>query len=345
MEIATIVKSVSNLLEADLIGDAITILWHAGEPLTLPVSYYRSAFAAIRGIVPALTVITHSFQTNGLLINEEWCDLINEYGLEIGVSLDGFDILHNEYRRTWNNKETFHLVIKAINVMKSKKININIISVVTKSTLSYAADFYNFFLNMGINSIGLNIEEIEGANNASSFAGNGGGLDESKKQVKIFLEEVYKLHLVNNRPFKIREFIWAENKIARADLNPKNLIFTQLTDTYRTITIAYNGNFSTFSPELIINQSPIYGDFILGNVWNTGFIEALNMPKFILINQDLILGLEKCKQTCDYYGLCSGGTPSNKVSEHGTLNCSVTQYCKLAFQAPIDVVLSYLQDA
>lgn len=124
MEIGTVIKSVSNLLEADLIGSALTILWHAGEPLTIPISYYRNAFIAIREIIPESTTITHSFQTNGLLLNEEWASLINEYGLEVGVSLDGFDALHDEYRRTWNNKGTFNYVMNAIDVLKKNKIKL-----------------------------------------------------------------------------------------------------------------------------------------------------------------------------------------------------------------------------
>lgn len=196
---------------------------------------------------------------------------------------------------------------------------------------------------MGVNSLGLNIEEIEGANFESSFEQSRNNLEEIKDKVRGFLEKIYSMHLSHNRPFKIREFTWAENKVAYADLNPKKLIHTQLTGVYRTITVDSFGNFSTFSPELIINKSSIYGDFVLGNVWNVGFVEVLDLPKFIRINNDLLSGLEKCRETCEYYGLCSGGTPSNKVSEFGTLNCSETQYCQLALQAPIDVVISHLR--
>src|ERR1700681_2205323 len=50
--------------------EGLSVVWHAGEPLVLPVAFYRRAFAIIDGLKPAGLVVTHSFQTNGTLIDD-----------------------------------------------------------------------------------------------------------------------------------------------------------------------------------------------------------------------------------------------------------------------------------
>ncbi len=49
-------------------GGALTVIWHAGEPLVVPVSFYEEAFATIEALRPRHVVLRHSFQTNGMLI-------------------------------------------------------------------------------------------------------------------------------------------------------------------------------------------------------------------------------------------------------------------------------------
>ena len=61
------------VFDHSLAAPDFAIVWHSGEPLVLPVEWYRQAFAsALRG-APAGTHIPHSVQTNGMLVNDEWC--------------------------------------------------------------------------------------------------------------------------------------------------------------------------------------------------------------------------------------------------------------------------------
>jgi len=61
------------VFDHSLAAPDFAIVWHSGEPLVLPVEWYRQAFAsALRGGAPAGTHIPHSVQTNGMLVNDEW---------------------------------------------------------------------------------------------------------------------------------------------------------------------------------------------------------------------------------------------------------------------------------
>ena len=85
----------SRLLRFPTIEKGVTIVWHAGEPFVLPVTYYERMFEIIASVTPLGLQVSHSFQTNGTLISNEWCEFINSHNISIGVSIDGPEELHN----------------------------------------------------------------------------------------------------------------------------------------------------------------------------------------------------------------------------------------------------------
>ena len=78
----------------------LTLIWHAGEPLVLPVSYYEDAFAAIAALRPPQVQLRHAIQTNGMLITPQWCELFRKWQVGVGVSIDGPRAMHDAYRVT-----------------------------------------------------------------------------------------------------------------------------------------------------------------------------------------------------------------------------------------------------
>ena len=105
MDIETVRASFQKVFDSPYAGSKITVIWHAGEPLVLPVSYYDSAFRAIEELRPSRVEIRHSFQTNGTLVTKEWCDLIRRWKVGVGVSIDGPRNLHDANRVTRSGRE------------------------------------------------------------------------------------------------------------------------------------------------------------------------------------------------------------------------------------------------
>src|SRR3954465_13513768 len=62
------------VFSGELARGGFTVVWHAGEPLVLPVSYYERAFAIIAARNVDRVPVDHSFQTNATLLTQEWCD-------------------------------------------------------------------------------------------------------------------------------------------------------------------------------------------------------------------------------------------------------------------------------
>lgn len=332
------------LAESDLFSDKLTVVWHAGEPLAVPIEYYKQIFKTIDSLIPEEVELSHSFQTNGTLINQDWCDLIKQRNIRIGLSIDGPQFIHDKYRVKRNGKGSFNEAMKGVSVLKDNDIDFHVIAVVTRFALDYPDEIFNFFLEQGIRRVGFNIEEVEGVNQTSSV------VSESKSKVYAFFERMLQLQKEAEGMIVIREFESAFRKIVGNPLAGSNSIKNTIPNShllkpFGIISVDVNGNFTSFSPELLGQKSSTYGDFILGNVINNTFNEVINTDKFKRIYSDIKKGVDLCKATCKYFKVCGGGAPSNKYYENGTFKSAETLYCKYTIQIPVDLILSDLETA
>ena len=162
MDLETVVTSFRKIFESTYASNQITVIWHAGEPLVLPVSYYRSAFQAIEELRPDTVEIRHSFQTNGTLITKDWCALFREWNVGVGVSIDGPREMHDANRVTRSGKGTFDRATRGANLLREEGIPFHTISVLSKESLERADELHAFFLAEGIEDVCFNVEESEG---------------------------------------------------------------------------------------------------------------------------------------------------------------------------------------
>ncbi len=126
----------------------VTFCWHGGEPLLLKPDFYRKAIEFQKKYAGEKKIF-NTLQTNGLLLNEEWCDLFAEHEFLIGVSMDGPKDIHDTFRLTKNQEPTFDRVMDGINLMKSKGVEFNTLSVVNKLCEGRGREIYRFFKSLG----------------------------------------------------------------------------------------------------------------------------------------------------------------------------------------------------
>ncbi|HMB75648.1 MAG TPA: radical SAM protein, partial [Kiloniellaceae bacterium] len=84
MSMATLAAVFEDLFTSRFLGDRLTVVWHAGEPLVLPPAYYAEAFQAIERLRPPGLILDHSFQSNGTLLNDTWVDFIKTRQIRVG---------------------------------------------------------------------------------------------------------------------------------------------------------------------------------------------------------------------------------------------------------------------
>ena len=323
------------LFSSAFIGDRVRILWHAGEPFVLPVDFYKQAFHIQQGWNAKDVHITNSFQTNATLITQEWCDFILEHDVRIGVSIDGPAYLHDAHRVDRKNRGTFARVMQGIALLRKNNIPYSAIAVVTSDTVQHPDEFWHFFQEIQPTRLGLNPEEVEGCNEHSSLHTSTG-----IEQYKRFLQRLIALNERSQSFVPIREVDVLLPCIQSGQVRTQ----TDTNTPMAILSFDYEGNISTFSPELLSSTHPVYGRFTFGNVFNTTLEGIFTNEKFVKIHSSIQRGIAKCQERCEYFALCGGGAPSNKLHENGTFDSAETNACHLRIKVTTDVLLAYLEE-
>jgi uncharacterized protein len=98
---------------------------------------------------------------------------------------------------------------------------------------------------------------------------------------------------------------------------------------FALLNIDCEGNFSTFTPELLGAKHHKYGNFYFGRIQDGPIEDVIHTEKFREIWKEIAAGVRTCEQTCPQFGFCGGGSPSNKYIENGTFNSTETLHCRL----------------
>lgn len=330
MPLATIRAAIQWVFTNNLAADHLSIIWHAGEPLTLPPSWYASAFAEVGRVAPRDWPLQHAIQTNGMLIDDDWCALFKRHAMRVGVSLDGPASLHDLHRRTRKGHGTHAAAMRGVAALKRNAVPFHAICVVTRATLDCPETLVDFFAEQGIIDVGFNIEEIEGANSGSSLTGDG-----TRSRFRAFFERV--LDRAAQCGIRIREVrtvlgAMMENPDKAWSGNDQNMPFAILTVTHA-------GDIYTFSPELAGLRHGWLGSMELGNVATHSLADVLRGNVFQAMWSEISEGIGACERGCAYFPLCRGGAPSNKLGELGTFAGTETMACRLGNQEVAEAVL------
>ncbi|HSQ79136.1 MAG TPA: anaerobic sulfatase maturase [Candidatus Bathyarchaeia archaeon] len=123
----------------------VTIAWQGGEPTLMGLDFFRRAFEVGRDCARPGRRVAHSFQTNGFLIDEDWCRLFHEYGVLVGLSLDGPRELHDVYRHDKAGRSVFDRVERAARLMQAREVEFNILCTVNAANSRRPLEVYRYF--------------------------------------------------------------------------------------------------------------------------------------------------------------------------------------------------------
>lgn len=339
MSLDVVRATVRNARESGLLGHELDVVWHAGEPLAAPRAFYERAFDIVAEEVGAV-VVRHSVQTNGILIDERWCDLFARWGVHVGVSIDGPAEIHDLHRRTRDGRPTHGRVMQGIERLQRSGVDFDALAVVTDTSLEQADEIVDFFLRSGITKVGFNVDEQEGIHADSSLA-------EAEPRVRQFFARVFERAAEVPERLRIREMHEAVGRVATGlpltTVRGRTLPANPQVLPFATTTVAWDGGFSCFSPELIDQRHADHGSFVFGSVLHGRMIDVLGSDRFTAVFDAIFEGCEACRAACPYFALCGGGAPVNKLNERGTFRAAETRYCRQAIQTPIELALVALE--
>jgi uncharacterized protein len=336
MASSTLETLARKVFAAHLPAPQLSVVWHAGEPLVVSTTWFGQAFASIARHCPPEINVTYHFQTNGVLIDDRWCDFIQAHPVRIGVSIDGPAWLHDRHRKTRNGDGTHARVMKGIERLKAHSIPFHVICVLTRESLEHPDAIVDFFADLGCAELCFNIEEVEADHRTSSLQGG-----EIEPAFRAFFDRTIERSCQTSAAMRVREIDGVLG--ALRDPSFGNARGNSQNEPGRILSVAWDGSFNTYSPELLGQRHPQLGTLSLGNVLHDDLVPAADHPLFERIDAEIREGIERCRAECKHFDFCGGGAPANKLGERGHFACTETMYCRLTQKAVTDCVLSALE--
>lgn len=126
----------------------VVFTWQGGEPTLMGIDFFQRVIELQKKHAGHKTIQNH-FQTNGLLLDQSWCELFKSHDFLIGISLDGPRDLHDRFRKAHNGSGSFDKVMAAIELLHTHDINFNTLTVVQADNGEHPLEIYQFLKDIG----------------------------------------------------------------------------------------------------------------------------------------------------------------------------------------------------
>ncbi|MBD3322282.1 MAG: anaerobic sulfatase maturase [Chitinivibrionales bacterium] len=133
--------------------DHNAICFQGGEPLLMGLDFYHKVIDYEKKYGTTGQTMGNSFQTNGLLITDEWASFFKKYSMLIGLSCDGPRKIHDHYRIDFAGKGTFDRVMASSDILRRNEVEFNILSMITSYSAAHGEDTWAFFREKGFNHL------------------------------------------------------------------------------------------------------------------------------------------------------------------------------------------------
>ena len=134
---------IRQLIESHQTND-VTVSWQGGEPTLMGLDFFRRSIAIQRKYQKPYMKIQNTFQTNGVLLDDEWCEFFRRHGFLVGLSLDGPQQMHDAYRKDKQGNPSFERVRRGLNYLKQHNVDFNVLTTVHASNVDHPLEVYRF---------------------------------------------------------------------------------------------------------------------------------------------------------------------------------------------------------
>jgi uncharacterized protein len=122
----------------------VMVAWQGGEPTLMGVDFFRRAMGYVEKYARPGMSFEHTMQTNGTLLDDEWCQFLKQHNFLIGISIDGPRELHDVYRLDKGGKPTFHNVMRGLRLLQKYEVDYNILTTVNRVNGDHPLEVYRF---------------------------------------------------------------------------------------------------------------------------------------------------------------------------------------------------------
>ncbi|MEE4174020.1 MAG: anaerobic sulfatase maturase [Xanthomonadales bacterium] len=128
----------------DVTADEVVFTWQGGEPTLRGLDFFRKAVALQKKHARPGQAVLNDLQTNGTLLDEEWCRFLKENDFLVGLSIDGPEHLHDAFRKAKNGAPTFQKVMRAARLLQRFEVPFNTLACVNSVNARYPLEVYRF---------------------------------------------------------------------------------------------------------------------------------------------------------------------------------------------------------
>ncbi len=128
--------------------EQVLFTWHGGEPLLRPLTFYQRALELQQRYARGRH-IDNVIQTNGTLLNDDWCRFFHEHNWLVGISIDGTQEMHDRYRHNRGGGPSWKQVMRGIELLKRHQVDWNVMATVNRYNADQPEAFYRFFKSIG----------------------------------------------------------------------------------------------------------------------------------------------------------------------------------------------------
>lgn len=308
----------------------VLFTWHGGETLMRPLSFYQKAMELQRKYARGRT-IDNCIQTNGTLLNDEWCRFFHDNNWLVGVSIDGPQEFHDEYRKNKQGKPSFMKVMQGINLLNKHRVEWNALAVVNDFNADYPLDFYHFFKEIGCRYIQFTpiVERIfrhdDGRHLAAVEEGDNEKLADfsvTPEQWGNFLCTIFDEWVKND----VGEYF-----IQLFDATLANWVGEQPGVCSLAKTCGHAGVME-FNGDVYSCDHFVFPQYKLGNIYSKTLVEMMYSDKQQQFGRNKFDSLpSQCKE-CQYLFACNGECPKNRFCKTATEEPGLNYLCKGYYQ-------------
>lgn len=308
----------------------VLFTWHGGETLMRPLSFYKKALEFQKRYAAGRT-IDNCIQTNGTMLTDEWCDFFRENNWLVGVSIDGPQEFHDEYRRNKQRLPSFQKVMKGINLLKKHGVEWNAMAVVNDFNADYPLEFYHFFKELGCHYIQFApiVERInphtDGRHLASPSENVGYELADfsvTPEQWGKFLCTIYDE--------------WVRNDVGNFYIQLfDSTLANWVGEQPGVCTMAKNcghAGVMEFNGDVYSCDHFVFPEYKLGNIYKNNLMEMLYSEKQLTFGNAKSQSLPiQCKE-CEFLFACNGECPKNRFTTTNSGEPGLNYLCKGYYQ-------------
>jgi len=266
----------------------LSVLWHGGEPLLMGSDYLKTAIQIQEKVLGH--PIKNRIQTNGTLIDQNFCDLIKDCSMSIGLSYDG---ANNEQIRGCTDQ-----VLRAFELLNDNGIKYGVIHVLSDTNIRSLFKDYNYYKANRINVKFKIVFPVDGLIKAEQIEKN------------VFLNSLLDLYDEWFFDVDYKSSISNFEELIRTFFkNPKECIYASCL-----------GKFLCVDPDMNIwicgRNFP--NEYCLGNVSDFADVQQIfDTETFKNILSKSIEKRNECIKECSYYTYCHGGCINDSLLAGG----------------------------